>query len=630
MNPFIEQYDFELPETNFHKNVVDFRLSSPGNYLKIIHLNIRSIQKNFDEFNLFLNLFDFRYDIIVLTETYVIGDLDIVQLKGYNAIYNNGNINKNDGVIVFIRNTIDFSSKIVSFGNNKLIEVSFKNLDENVILTACYRSPNSCIATFVNDLNVYFQSGVKNTDSHIFIGDVNIDTLANSSDAEEYKNILSANGYLPYINACTRKQSRTCLDHIVIKSKTYDQNTINSYVFPFEITDHWPVAVFIKCEKNLNVKEQAVKIKKYTDYNKLKLDLQNETWSTVYQAQSIDEMVDNFVNLLIYYTNINTKIVKSKFKQEKIRKPWITKGLLKSINEKNRIYLQSMDQPNNEDLNSRYKLYKNKLNRLIAKSKQEYTKKVLFTKETSSMQVWKHVNSLCSKTTTENKIKQIKFGNHTLTDKREISNAFNNHYSEIGKEYAEKIKPPDNYEETSHPIGSTLYLFPVDESEIIKAIKQLKNKTSPGFDKIRSELLKEVQSYIIAPLQYIINKCFHTGCYPKCLKLGIITPLYKGKGNKQDINNFRPITLISNISKIFEKIIKTRIDSFFKKHAVLSSYQYGFRDGRSTEDAILSLANEVYESLDKKNHLYASLWTYRKLSTQSVIRNYWKNVSPVV
>lgn len=97
----------------------------------------------------------------------------------------------------------------------------------------------------------------------------------------------------------------------------------------------------------------------------------------------------------------------------------------------------------------------------------------------------------------------------------------------------------------------------------------------------------------------MINKCFSSGIFPKSLKTGLIKPIFKN-GDISKMENYRPITRISTISKIFEKILKCRLIKFFNKHNIISENQYGFRDGKSTEDAICSLVETLYNSLDKK------------------------------
>lgn len=104
---------------------------------------------------------------------------------------------------------------------------------------------------------------------------------------------------------------------------------------------------------------------------------------------------------------------------------------------------------------------------------------------------------------------------------------------------------------------------------------------------------------ISKPLAYLINKSIEDGAFPEAFKMAEITPIYKS-GNKADPLNYRPISIISNFAKIFEKIIKQRINDYLNKYKILSERQYGFRENKSTADALSRLISLVNNSIDRK------------------------------
>lgn len=120
-----------------------------------------------------------------------------------------------------------------------------------------------------------------------------------------------------------------------------------------------------------------------------------------------------------------------------------------------------------------------------------------------------------------------------------------------------------------------------------------------GWDKISANYLKLAKEEVIPIITHLANSCFKAGIFPSLLKQSVITPVHKG-GNKDDINNYRPISVLPSISKILEKLINNRLLKYFEKFNFLSSSQYGFRKGKSTEDAVLALSSLVADTLDER------------------------------
>ena len=88
-------------------------------------------------------------------------------------------------------------------------------------------------------------------------------------------------------------------------------------------------------------------------------------------------------------------------------------------------------------------------------------------------------------------------------------------------------------------------------------------------------MLKEIKKEISGPLSSLINLSFDTGEFPNCLKLAKVIPVYK-KGDQQECNNYRPISLLSNISKLIEKLLYNRLHKFLNQNKCLFNYQFGF------------------------------------------------------
>ena len=144
--------------------------------------------------------------------------------------------------------------------------------------------------------------------------------------------------------------------------------------------------------------------------------------------------------------------------------------------------------------------------------------------------------------------------------------------------------------------------IPITEVEIIGIINSLKSKNSSEYDEISSKLLKLCGPQISRPLFYIRNKSISMGIFPERLKYAIVKPLYK-IGDKSSMTNYRPISSLTAISKVFETAMYHRLNHHLQVHNILVSEQYGFRKGMSTDNAGYKLTDTILKAWNKKMHV---------------------------
>jgi hypothetical protein len=137
------------------------------------------------------------------------------------------------------------------------------------------------------------------------------------------------------------------------------------------------------------------------------------------------------------------------------------------------------------------------------------------------------------------------------------------------------------------------------QKEIEDIIKSLIQKNSHGYDEVSPIIVKISAPFIITRINYICNIMLREGVFPDRLKYAIIRPLYKS-GDKCDVSNYRPISLLTTFSKIFETIIYTRTLAHLKKYNILSTKQYGLRKGLNTDNAIYKLTSEILYGMNNK------------------------------
>ena len=147
-------------------------------------------------------------------------------------------------------------------------------------------------------------------------------------------------------------------------------------------------------------------------------------------------------------------------------------------------------------------------------------------------------------------------------------------------------------------------LRPVTELEISNVIDNLKKNAAPGHDGICVNNLLLFKKKLLPVLVKLINTAFQTGIYPDVLKISRVIPIFKA-GEHNKIHNYRPISLISNISKIFEIIIKNRLVEFVSKYVGRDPYQYGFVENSGTLCATTDFVNYISSELDKGNFVVA-------------------------
>jgi hypothetical protein len=135
--------------------------------------------------------------------------------------------------------------------------------------------------------------------------------------------------------------------------------------------------------------------------------------------------------------------------------------------------------------------------------------------------------------------------------------------------------------------------------EMEKIITELKHKNSCGFDEVMTKILKIVSPFIVSPLTHICNRMLSTGTFPDRLKYSEIKPIYK-KGDKTQITNYRPISLLPVFYKIFEKVLYKRFYNHLSSNNILVKESFGFRCNTSTEMAIYTLINNILSSLNIK------------------------------
>ena len=183
----------------------------------------------------------------------------------------------------------------------------------------------------------------------------------------------------------------------------------------------------------------------------------------------------------------------------------------------------------------------------------------------------------------------------------DVANAYNNYFSSVAKNLKKKIcktKKFQSYLQTKNE--NSFFIFPTTKEEVIDVIDDLDCSKSTGPHSIPTDVFKFIKLIVSESLSDIINLSFSTGVFIDNLKVSKIIPIYKGKGSNMSYCNYRPISLLSNIDKVIEKLMFKRLYNFLTKYKVIYNLQFGFRENHSTTHALIYLTEEVRKALDKK------------------------------
>ncbi len=215
-----------------------------------------------------------------------------------------------------------------------------------------------------------------------------------------------------------------------------------------------------------------------------------------------------------------------------------------------------------------YKAYRNLYNKLKRKAKQDYYISKMTAYKNNAKKLWELLKNITKKSHD----KSYFFNSFTIdgcivNDPKQISSSFCRFYSSIGMKFASKIGHSNKHfsDYMPDPCDSSIYFFPTSHDEIKRVARSLKSKKSSGYDGISNILLKSIINEIKYPLTIVFNKSFREGIFPNKMKLAEVIPLYKLKGRKDIMNNYRPVSLLPVISKILEKLVQKRLASFMQK-----------------------------------------------------------------
>ena len=191
------------------------------------------------------------------------------------------------------------------------------------------------------------------------------------------------------------------------------------------------------------------------------------------------------------------------------------------------------------------------------------------------------------------------------------ANTFNDFFCSVAESVIDKLGdsqiPFHEYFNNMHNAGFPQFQFrPVTFIKVRDTITALKNSHSKDSDNINTKIIKTIKDIIIVPLTKLINQSISCNIFPSVLKIAKVIPVYKGKGSIDDHTNYRPISLLPILSKVFERILKSQINDHFETNNLFTISQFGFRKNRTTSLAVDSFTSNILEGFENFLDTYAS------------------------
>ena len=575
---------------------------------KLASLNITSLVKHIDELRIYLS--NNVIDVLAINETRLdstVGDNE-VHIPGYEIVRRDRDSNGRfgGGVCFYIRSCINFSVRHdLSFEQleNLCISVN-KPRAKPFLITTWYRPPNSPVAMFN-----YFEILLGMLDSenieYYLMGDFNCDLSSTvlDHDSKSLMDIADLYNLSQLINEPTRitDSSSTLLDHIF--TNTPDK-VVCSGVSHVSISDHSLIYAFRKLSVGSSTGvHSSINYRKFKNFDSTKFrnDISQQSWNYINQYENPNDMWHawkaTFNSVADKHAPIRAKRVKA------IKSPWITSLLKDKMHRRDVLKIKAIRSNDTQDWLS-FKKMRNFVNSEIFYAKQAYFKNSFNDNKDNPNKTWKIINELTSKNRKSPHIGEVDLNGVLINDPSKIADAFNDHFSNIGPDLADKINL--NYSNRSYldylpnQNNAIFQLREISIPTVYALLSTLSTSKATGLDKISSRLIRECSDLIAESLCLIFNRSITTGIFPNEWKCAKVIPIYK-QGKRNCVDNYRPISIVPIVAKVFERVIYDQLYIFIAENELLTNYQSGFRGLHSTVTSLLEATNEWAYNIDSGN-----------------------------
>jgi hypothetical protein len=567
---------------------------------------VRSICGKIALLNLLLNTE--KPDVLACSETWCkMNEIEQVRLCNYELAnaYGRERI-AHGGAALYIRNGIQYKQR------NDLQRVavqyhfeltSIEILYPNLIIIATYRTGKGDFDIFISRLELLLSKVTTENKRFILVGDLNVDFLSENSSKRKLNDILGCYDCANTVGFPTRvcADSSTCID-VGIVSRTCD---VTAAPIHTPISDHNAQVFALSTEHLQREKCNTFIERRLINDQSLYLfyyDIDNYNWNFVYNKDvSINNKFCKLINILTYYIDIHFPIKKIRIKN-KPNVPWMTDEIKKYMENFNDLSHFREQYPENSGISRCINHYSDLIKRKVLEARQDYTQKRLRESQNPSKEIWEIIKDEVSPAQDR---KEITLNCNTKPiPKKDIPGHLNSHFLSIasklnvGVDEQLVMRYLTDFLQTANV--STIELPVVTRADLDRVLKILtKRRSTLDIYDISVNIMLSIWPILSEMLVTLINEVFSTGVYPDILKYTRVCPVYKSKGEKTSVDNYRPISIVPSISKIIESILSQLLMKHLENDLV-TDRQFAYRKSKSTTSAAYDMINSITTGLDDK------------------------------
>ena len=560
---------------------------SDSSDLCVMHINARSLREKGDLLQAEAN----KFDIITVSETWLDPD-KFVPLIGFHEPIRCDRLNDpHGGVAIYVRNTLICKPRPdLEIPTLESVWIETRLNQTRFLVGSFYRPPSAPVGYW--DL---VEAGIRKADStglmFMILGDFNTNWLAPPSQhLTKIANLFNMHQLILEPTRYT-ENTRTCLDLVLIQNTNIVKNVV---VLPPICSDH--------CVPCVTIYNTVPKPKPYKReiflYDRLDVDkfcnlLSSVDWTTILDLpinDAVDLFTSTFLNLAKQCMPVKNVTIRPNDAL------WLNEEIRLLIEERKRIHTIAKQTDKPEDWES-FRKIRNQVVDKVKNRKIEYVEtlnsKVCDPENFGKKDWWKLVKSFLSKKgLNPDEIPPIESEGQTYYSSKDKANAFNNFFVSQASLDDDTTTPP-----VLTQSGPELLHVTLTTDEVKLVLNNLDTTKAIGPDLINNRLLKVACDVIAEPLTMLYNKSLHEGIFPDIWKKAHVTPIHK-KGPKSICNNYRPISLLSCVGKVFEKCVHSHVFNFLSENSIISEMQSGFIPGDSTVNQLLSIYNEICSNSD--------------------------------